>query len=375
MKYFVSVCIILFLSVVVHAQQAKPINDSISKSEIKKDRKIKTVIIPTITYNNSFGTIFGVMASGFYKTKKNDSISPLSKTTFVANYSTNKTWYAVLPSKFYFNEDRHRATVVLGVGSVNFQTYVDWGDFLGDLPQGIFNLPEGGEFVDYNNAMQFAMVEFMTETYKKLYVGARVLYSHNITTFDVPLKQDEELSQLGVGVSSVYDTRDDQMRPLKGMNVKFNTMTFLQSLGSTNDYTNINFEFNKYYPLQERNTILLRTYGQVAVGDVPFAGQNVVGRDDLRGYSNGKYRADQVYDIQTAYRHSFANKWGYVAFAGVATAINGASDISLDNTLPAVGAGIRYMAIPKAKINIGVDAAIGRDDWGVYFRIGEAFTR
>ena len=40
-----------------------------------------------------------------------------------------------------------------------------------------------------------------------------------------------------------------------------------------------------------------------------------------------------------------------------------------------MGAGVRYLAIPKANINIGFDAEIGRDDWGVYFRIGEAFTR
>jgi hypothetical protein len=33
------------------------------------------------------------------------------------------------------------------------------------------------------------------------------------------------------------------------------------------------------------------------------------------------------------------------------------------------------MAIPSSKISVGIDVAAGKDDWGVYFRIGEAFGR
>ncbi len=33
------------------------------------------------------------------------------------------------------------------------------------------------------------------------------------------------------------------------------------------------------------------------------------------------------------------------------------------------------MAIPKSRITVGVDVAAGKGDWGVYFRILEAFTR
>ncbi|MHA7942298.1 BamA/TamA family outer membrane protein [Formosa sp. 3Alg 14/1] len=370
MKYFY---VILFLcSLSTFAQ------DSIDeqKGKAKAEKKVKTVIIPTITYNNSFGTMFGAMGSGFYKLNPKDTISPISKSMIIGTYSTNKTWMVIIPNTFYFNEDKQRAKFVVGTGSVNFQTYVDWGDFLEFLPDDIFNViqPEG-EFVGYNNSFQFAFAEFVTEVYKKLYVGGHLLYSHNLTDFDTALKKDEENNLFGFGLASVYDTRDNQMRPLTGMNAKLSTMHFLTGLGSTSNYSNINMEYNKYYPMQETNTMLLRGYAQIAIGDVPFSGQNVVGRDDLRGYSNGKFRADQVYDVQTEYRHALNNKWGYVAFAGLATAINTVSDISLDNTLPAMGAGIRYLAIPKANINIGFDAAVGRDDWGVYFRIGEAFTR
>ena len=101
----------------------------------------------------------------------------------------------------------------------------------------------------------------------------------------------------------------------------------------------------------------------------------MVGMDDLRGYSNGKFRANQVYDLQSEYRHWLSDKWGYVAFGGIATAIDKASELSFEKLLPAAGVGVRFMAIPSSKISVGIDVAAGKDDWGVYFRIGEAFGR
>ncbi|WP_194766369.1 BamA/TamA family outer membrane protein [Tamlana sp. I1] len=363
---------ILFFPVLLFAQKAE---ENEGKNP-KKEKRVNTVIIPTITYNNSFGAIFGAMASGFYRMQKNDSISPLSKTMLIANYSTNKTWYVVQPNRFYFKENIYRGKLVSGLGSVNFQTYLEWGDLFPNLPNGILPIPgDEGEFVNYNNKFQFVFLEFLGRVYGQLYVGGRILFSHAYTTFDTNLKPDEEVIQIGFGVSSEYDIRDNQFQPTKGINAKLSTNSFFESLGSTDTYTNINYEVNKYLDLKGKNTLLIRAYGQIATGNVPFSGQNVVGQDDLRGYSNGKHRANQVYDAQTEYRHWFKPRWGYVAFGGVATAINGLNDLNSDNILPAIGAGIRYLAIPKANINVGIDLAVGREDWGVYFRIGEAFTR
>jgi len=49
--------------------------------------------------------------------------------------------------------------------------------------------------------------------------------------------------------------------------------------------------------------------------------------------------------------------------------------LSFSGLLPGAGAGIRFMAIESEKINIGIDVAVGKDDWGLYFRIGEAFGK
>jgi len=376
-NHFIASFIFFSFVISLNAQRAK--SESVGIKE-DKDKNFKTILIPTISYNNSFKTSLGIMAAGFYKLNRQDTISPLSSSTIIGSYSTNKTYFLIQPNKFYFKEDKMRSKVVVGTGGINFQTYVSWGDILDNIPPNILPpLPpetrEDGVFVGYNTNFYFAYVDFMVNVYDRLYAGLNIIYSHSKTTFDVPTEPKDIQELFGFGLSSEFDRRDNQMQPLKGFNGKFNTTSFLESLGSSSNYTNITLEYNRYFKQGKRNTLLVRAYGQAAIGDVPFAGQNVVGRDDLRGYSNGKYRANQVYDVQTEYRHWFAEKWGYVAFGGLATALNNPNEISLNNTLPAVGAGVRFMAIPKSRITVGMDVAAGKDDWGVYFRIGEAFTR
>ena len=113
----------------------------------------------------------------------------------------------------------------------------------------------------------------------------------------------------------------------------------------------------------------------VAAGDVPFEGQTVVGGDDIRGYSQGRYRADQVYTLQAEYRWNFYKRWGLVGFAGIASAVEKFSEIPDKELLPGVGVGIRFRMLPAHKINIGIDGAVGKDDYSITFRIGESFGR
>jgi hypothetical protein len=79
--------------------------------------------------------------------------------------------------------------------------------------------------------------------------------------------------------------------------------------------------------------------------------------------------------LQTEYRLNFYRKWGLVGFAGIATAVAKFSDIPDSQLLPGVGVGLRYRMLPSEKVNIGVDVGVGRGDYSLTFRIGEAFGR
>lgn len=343
---------------------------------LKDGKKISFVAIPVINYNKSFGASIGAFASGFYHAQKNDTISPLSTSSLFGMGTTNKTWFAGQVNKFYLNQDKLRIKTFVGAGSINFQTFAEFPPFFDNIPiDGIIGTDDDGVFVDYITDLWAAYVEALFRIRDNVYLGGQLVYSHTFTEFDLPLSPTEQIDQFGFGISFELDSRDSQFSPRLGKHSEISTLTFLEDLGSTNSYTRINLTYNHYFPLQERNTILARFYSDISVGDVPFSGQNVVGRDDLRGYSSGKYRADQVYAVQTEYRKWFAERWGYVAFGGIATAVDSVGDMRFDSLLPAVGAGMRFLAIPKSKISIGLDVAVGKDDWGIYFRINEAFTR
>ena len=63
-----------------------------------------------------------------------------------------------------------------------------------------------------------------------------------------------------------------------------------------------------------------------------------------------------------------------VAFGGLGIATDDLHGTNYSGVLPSIGTGIRFKAIESKDINIGMDVALGKDDWGLYFRIGEAFT-
>jgi hypothetical protein len=69
------------------------------------------------------------------------------------------------------------------------------------------------------------------------------------------------------------------------------------------------------------------------------------------------------------------DNWRILAAAGLGTAVRSLDELSEASALPGAGVGFRFMAIPKERINIGFDVAAGIDNWGIYFRIGEAFGK
>jgi outer membrane protein assembly factor BamA len=162
------------------------------------------------------------------------------------------------------------------------------------------------------------------------------------------------------------------------MFLNFKNQFYRNWIGSDYEFVRYIITYSQFFRLSKENdkhVLVGRATANIATGDVPFEGQTVVGGDDIRGYSEGKYRNDQVYTLQAEYRLNFYRKWGLVAFGGIATAVAKISDIPDSPLLPGIGAGLRFRMLPSEKVNIGVDAGVGRGDYSITFRIGEAFGR
>lgn len=346
------ICLILFF----HTTSLSQESDS-TKVTFWKKHNVKFAAVPMINYDPSLGWNIAALTNAFFRVAPTDTISPLSMAGAMLGYTTNESWYWAIYTKLYLDKDNYRLTIGYGDASINFQHF----DHV------------GGAYVDFNSMNNLLFFETQRRVYKRWYLGLRYVGRKTATTFDgQPTGDKQNLTNIGFVVS--HDTRDFIYNPHTGDYLNFKTGHFREAWGSAYEYNNYNFDFTKFIPLGEGKTLATRFTALIAVGDsIPFEGQNVVGREDIRGYTKGQHRANQTHNIQAEYRWNFYNKWGMVAFAGVATSVDKVNEIRFNDLLPAVGVGIRFMAIPSEKINIGIDIAKGIDDWGIYFRIGEVF--
>lgn len=341
-----------------------------ASAQVKYDstKRVNYAAIPIVNYDPSLGVNFGLIAQAFYKLDTNDLVSPSSSTGAMGIYTTNGTYFTALFQQFYLMEDNWRIKAIAGMGTINFQYWQD--------------IPIiGGQYIGFSTDAKFALLQVERRIYEKLYGGVNTTITKAKTVFDLPdiipedLRTDERYLN-NIGYLLNYDIREHQMNPYGGFNVEFKNNFFRESFGGADDFNKYELTYNHYYMLgNEKKILATRIKSTIATGSVPFQGENVVGRDDIRGYSSGKYRANQVYTMQAEYRWNFYNKLGMVAFAGVASAVDKMNQIPTTELLPGIGLGFRYLMISKERINVGIDIAKGKDDWGMYFRIGEAFGR
>jgi len=341
-----------------------------SFAQLKADstKKVNWAAVPILTYSNTTGLGFGALTQAFYKVNPKDTISPTSSTGMTGLYTTNKTFFYAAFQRLYLNQDKWRLLMAAGGGNINFQYWQELGDL-------------NGIFIGFNTRVNFVVARAERKVFNQLYAGLNAVYSQAKTGYDLPDWVPEEIKNQTVNMNNFgyllnFDKRDHQMNPYGGYNIEFKQAFYAPWLNSDYTFNNTVVTYNHYYKLKNKRHILATRFkADLSAGDVPFQGQNVVGQDDIRGYSEGRYRDNQVYALQAEYRWRFYKKMGMVGFLGVASAVEHFSDLTDNALLPGVGVGLRYMIIEKERINIGFDVAKGKDDWGLYFRIGESFGR
>ncbi len=361
-KLLLTLALLLFLQTSFYSQNSdstSTITENSDSTELSffKKHNVKFAAIPIINYDPAFEWNLAALVNIFFKVTPADTISPLSMAGAMLGYTTNKTWYWALYTRLYMDEDNYRVTLAYGDASVNFQYYEELG----------------GMFINFNSLYDVFYIEAQRRVFKRWYLGLKYVNLKTKTQFDLEGTEPviSNMSNLGFVVS--HDTRDFIYNPHNGDFLNLKTGFYRDAWGSDFKFDNYEFDFTKFFNIDATRVIAGRFSAYVATGDVPFEGQHVVKRDDIRGYTNGKHRANQVYALQGEYRWNFYKKWGMVAFGGFATAVDNLKQIQFNGLLPGVGVGLRYMAITSEQINIGLDVAAGKDDWGIYFRIGEAF--
>ncbi|MDX2432898.1 MAG: BamA/TamA family outer membrane protein, partial [Bacteroides sp.] len=320
--------------------------------------KVKFMPIPYLNYDRSMGFALGAVPMLMFNPVAKDTISPSSLVGGVFTYSTNKTWFTMGFGMFFLNENRWRLTTAGGMGNVNFQFYLD----------GLV-----GGWIPYNSESKFFMLKVERKIYKKLYGGVSYNFADVISSAsDYPIADSVTLNGFGLNLS--LDMRDNPHYPRSGSlsEVKYNA--FPEFFGNEAQSQKIQISTNHYFSTrQEKDVIAARLYGGFGLGDLAFSQQFIVKNKDIRGYTQGAYRGNNVLALQGEYRWNFSKRWGAIGYAGVATVFDALNESDNWKPLPGVGTGIRFKAFTATNFNVGLDIAAGIDDWGIYFQIGEVF--
>ena len=354
----ISFSIILFLWYSSVWTQVKTADSTIT-AEVQA-KNIDFNVMPYLNYNRTLDFMFGVIPMMMYKPNKSDTISPKSLSGVSAVYTTNKSYFIATFNKLHLKEDSWRAQFFLATGNHNGQFYVD------DI--------ETSDFYDFGTKTTIANLVVQRKIIKSLYAGLGYAYSHYDTKYEDDIRPSSVIQTNALQVNMLYDTRDAIYYPTQGNKIKLKWASFPKWFGNDVSANKITAEYNKYFPVRNGTDVLAARFsGKFGLGNIPFEQQVNISGTDIRGYSEGKYRGDGLMALQSEYRYNFNEKMGLVGFAGIATIYGSATDSFNWNLYPGAGVGYRYKAFKHEKFNIGLDAAVGKGDWGLYFRIGESF--
>jgi outer membrane protein assembly factor BamA len=329
-----------------------------SGSRGRIDGDLSFLPLPYINYSRSLEFSFGLLPMAMFNPVPDDTLSPSSLAGLLGMYTTNKSWMAMGFSRLFFDRGNWRISMAGGSGSINFQFFADE--------------PVNG-FIPYNASMDFVYILVQRRIIGQLYGGMHYFYMFDNTGTELlPVSFTNRHS--GLGVKFLLDSRSNVYYPREGFLANAGVTSFPEALGNAYPASKVSLDCNGYMSVADgRDVLAARVSLGFGIGDLSFNQQFIVGGTDIRGYSQGAFRGNGRIAAQAEYRFNFDARWGVVGFAGAATILDALNEGDSGILLPGVGGGLRFTAFTDNHMNVGLDAAMGKDDWGLYFRIGEAF--
>jgi len=274
------------------------------------DKSSKTfVAIPLINNTPTMKTGFGAIGMYFFKFDAEDSISPPSILSLIGLYTTNKSHVVIPMAKLFWDEDKNRLTI--GAGNLRVNNNLLYED-------------EGNELrLVFSELRIFITAEYSRKIVSNFYLGILYLGTQTSYKFDQGTQEENDCTEAffeergitdnfvsSIGLNLSFDSRDYIYYPTKGAIISIRPKLNAGWLGSDNDYVDTDYKLAYYHSFSNNKVLAVAATGGFATGDVPFDGyQNYGFRNNLRGYTAGKYKGPNMIAIQAEYRWRFYKRW------------------------------------------------------------------
>lgn len=342
-----------------------PVNEDtavLSSTSVSTD-PVEFVIAPIPIVNPTIGNGLAVAGLMLYQL---DSASPASSTALAAGYTDSDSWGVGLLQDANFAQDRWRISAGLAVALARYDLYP----------------PSGTTDVHFTTEQRVVggMAQVLYRLGAKVYAGMRLQRAR--VTFDGPEAAQALIPEGGLaldigglGVVAEWDSRDHAYQPRTGEYLTLRSNFARHEFGSDLEYETYALALNHFRRgFRDSDVLATRLSMCSTTHDTPFFERCQFGAsNDLRGYAVGRYYDDAMYAAQAEYRAALWGRFSAVVFAGIGSIAGSLDELDTSTSLPAAGAGLRYLASREQRLNVSVDFAFGRDDSAVYVYIGEAF--
>lgn len=181
-------------------------------------------------------------------------------------------------------------------------------------------------------------------------------------------------TNVGAGVLVQWDSRDDQIFPVRGRFHQVSTAYFPSLLGTDYPFLRTTLDARRYMMLPTSGVAAVQIFGQLTAGRPAFQKMAKIGGPSvMRGYFEGRYRDRQMIAAQIEWRQRVWWRLGFNAFAGIGDVVHDLGDYRLDDFKYSLGYGIRFLVKSETQLYLRIEMAYGKDSFYPVLGLGEAF--
>ena len=374
-----------------------------SEPQPKQPSKVNFAILPTLSYNPSFGFIFGGKLTGG-KQFGDPTRTDLSVFALEAFYGTKGIVSAQAKHNIFIADNKwnwqgqwqlaHYGLLDYGIGTGNFKTK-DGGFSFDRYPV---------KNADSSFPIAYTYIRLSEKAYRKIgkyfYAGGGVrldLFSNiddlkQTTPYNTPherysLRHDfdpNKYSANGFILAVQYNTREHPIRSYGGIYADLGLQFNQKWMGSTKNAIQLQYDFRKYWSLSKKNPenviafwhwAAYKLSGVLPYLEMPSTASDAYGRSG-RGYTFSRFKGPAYACFETEWRFPItSNKLiSGVCFFNVQTASDDFNKKVFESWEPGGGVGLRILFQKLNRTTMCIDFAKGRyGASGLFFGLGEAF--
>lgn len=308
----------------------------------------------------------GLVAAGLYRNNFADTLIPPSQISIYADVSIIGFYMIGTRGTHIFPNDYYRLDYDLYFYSFPSKY---WGR---GYDMGVNDANE----TEYDKRQVSIVSDFLMRYGEKIYAGLIASFDYisgsDVENYAMWNGQSLNTTNIGIGLTLRYDTRDNLSNAYNGSYVKIDQKFNPKFLGNKYAFSSTEITINHYQPVWTGAVVAGQLYSIFNYGNPPWGLMASLGGSyNMRGYYDGRYNDKCAASATLELRQHVWRRNGVVAWLGAGSVFPKPSEIRLKEILPNYGVGYRWEF--KKRVNVRLDLGFGKGQSGFIFSINEAF--